>query len=106
MSRDTITIKRGVEWYSMHPSMLVAYDHWREICEALGVPAVVTSAREGRHRPGSRHYLGRAIDLRTRDMTREQAETAAARLQELLGPLYRVILEQDHLHVQTIATHD
>ena len=59
---------------------------------------VITSARDGDHRPGSMHYQGDAIDLRSRNLP--DAFSARDRLQTLLGDEYDVVLEADHIHVE------
>lgn len=100
---DWLIIKRGVEWYQISHDMLMAYDHWRDILAPYGIPAIVTSARDGVHRTGSRHYTGHAIDLRTRDIPENLRSTLAASLRERLGTGWTVILEKDHLHVQRDA---
>ncbi len=99
MTRDTIIIKVGVEWYAMHPRMIEAYRAWQDLLAPYGVPAVVTSARDGRHITGSRHYTGRAIDLRTRDIPPHLLQDIADRYRDRMGSDWVVILERDHLHV-------
>ncbi len=62
--------------------------------------AVVTFTRNGVHKKDSLHYVGEAIDLRTRDLTAKQRAVATAALQLLLGDDYDVIDEGDHIHVE------
>lgn len=62
--------------------------------------AVVTYTRNGVHKKDSLHYVGDAIDLRTRDLTAKQRATATAALQLLLGDDFDVIDEGDHIHVE------
>jgi hypothetical protein len=53
----------------------------------------ITSGTEGLHMPGSRHYSGNAIDIRTLDFTKNE-------LSLLLGREYDVVQEKDHIHIE------
>lgn len=68
--------------------------------EQLGSQVFITSVRDGKHSRNSKHYLGYAFDVRSRNMTEEEdyrfTETLAARL----GPEYYVESEDDHIHIQ------
>ena len=73
--------------------MLVAHN-------LLGDKLVVTSGSDGKHMPKSRHQVGLALDFRTRDLTLEEKNRLLSEMQICLGIEYKVILEDDHLHVQ------
>lgn len=63
----------------------------------------VTSANDGRHMQGSRHYTNEAFDLRVRNIrghVSREAKEWAARLKERLGRGYDVVFEGDHIHVE------
>jgi len=63
--------------------------------------AVVTYTTNGDHTTAdSLHYSGDAIDLRTRDLTRDQRGQAADRLRDELGSDYDVVDEGDHIHIE------
>jgi hypothetical protein len=62
--------------------------------------AIVTYTTNGRHSERSLHYSGNAIDLRTRDLTREQIAAIVEQLREELGDDYDVIFEGDHIHIE------
>ena len=96
----------------MQPVLRHASAIWKEI---LGVEAVITSGCEavngdGKliHSPGSLHYYGYAVDLRTwdsnaRQLTQEKKFIIAEYLRNALRPYsdyYQVIIEKDHLHVE------
>jgi hypothetical protein len=70
--------------------------------EVVGREAICTSAVDSNeHKAGSMHYVGRAYDLRTRDLTPAKAEELLKRLREVLGvSLWDVIMESDHIHVE------
>lgn len=54
-------------------------------------PLVITSANDGEHMEGSRHYEDDALDLRVWDLS--DHERAARQISRLLGPDYDVIAE-------------
>jgi hypothetical protein len=62
----------------------------------------ITSGSDGAHKPGSKHYIGEAIDVRTRDWSDETRAVMRDYVAAALGPKFRVIDEVDHLHVQVI----
>ncbi len=59
---------------------------------------VITSGTDGQHMANSRHYKGEAVDIRTSNL-KDRAATIG-RLKAALGPLFTVLDEGDHLHVQ------
>lgn len=51
-----------------------------------GHPLVVTSALDGTHNPGSLHPKGKALDLRTLDLTHDEALAMYDELNAILNP--------------------
>lgn len=78
------------------PAMIVAAELLRE----LGFDCVVTSITDSQHKGASLHYVGYALDLRTRHIPAEQHEAIRAELAARLGPQYDIILETDHIHLE------
>lgn len=80
-----------------------------EIWASNNYPFVVTSARDGLHHPGSLHYYGLAVDLRTwltsygpqwgNDTRNGIAGTLALELANV-SPHYQVIPERTHIHIE------
>lgn len=64
------------------------------------VPCVVTAGTDGVHGKQSKHYSGKALDFRIRDLTAEQRDTLVQLCQESLIKGHDVVLEHDHLHVE------
>lgn len=103
-----ITFKdSSVKVNKVHPevfnAILVAADVW-ELCGADEL--YITSVNDGAHRQGSYHYLGRAVDLRTKNLPSSAAKrNARDLLAGRLGAGYDVILEDlggsnEHAHVE------
>lgn len=67
---------------------------------------VITSINDGNHMKDSRHYTDEAIDLRSKNFpSREDKRWFRAQLEAMLGPKFRVLLEDEgldneHIHCQ------
>ena len=93
--------KPGVVMYEIHPVLenrlpLIEWV-WQE---QVGEDPTITSAREGEHSPTSLHYIGRALDFRTREYSAAQVERLRADLARRLGPAFDVVVEDTHLHLE------
>ena len=71
-----------------------------KVCAMFGIEPIVTSIFDGTHMAGSLHYLGRAFDLRSRDLVPSQRSAFRAALARELGPDFDVVLESSHVHVE------
>ena len=80
----------------MRPVLIAAHNVW----QSMNQEVVVTSGLDGEHSPGSLHYYGLAVDLRTRYFTDSQRGHAGQLLAEKLGTSFTVIDEGNHIHVQ------
>lgn len=94
-------LKYGTRWEQMHASM----EHAIRVCDVIferrvGREAIVTSARDGKHSELSLHYVGKAIDLRTRDIEKATQLAITVQIRQALGNAYDVVLEEDHLHIE------
>lgn len=68
MTNEINKIKSGVSIRGIQPEMFIAYSIVADHFHQNGITCVITSATEGRHEKASLHYIGHAIDLRTRDL--------------------------------------
>lgn len=86
-------------------SMIVAFI-WLEFFP--GVECVVTEGSGGKHKDGSRHYVGFGKDYRIFNLPEPKSESvdrAAKEMRRRLGPDYDVIIEIDHIHVEFDPKH-
>ena len=60
----------------------------------------ITSCTDGKHSAGSKHYVGGAFDVRTRDIAKDALQLVAADIKERLGSEFDVVVEVDHLHIE------
>lgn len=90
-------------WHSreLRPALTVVQEVWRE----LGFEHVwITCGPEGEHSAGSFHGCGDAVDIRSRDMSKEQQIEALRLVREKLRAQYPgqfdFILEGTHFHLE------
>lgn len=103
-----IKVKPGARLGHMDGALVPAMGVVAEEAQALGLPMpVVTSGNDStQHKAGSAHYDDRALDFRGNNISNEQGEQWAAKVQSRLGSAYAVDFERfpedparDHLHV-------
>lgn len=103
ISIQNSTIKPGVDASRVTRELSYGLDVAKDVYAAHGQPFTITSIGEGVHLPNSKHYIGQAGDLRTRDVDPAAVPAIAAELRGRLGSDYTVIIEggaQPHIHVQ------
>lgn len=72
-------------------------------------PLVITSGNDGNHLAHSAHYLNFAVDIRSRELTPDQAMLFSLLL-SFIAPLYKCVVFDEratasqHWHVQTAAS--
>lgn len=93
-------IKKGVKAKGLQPEILLAILVAKDVYHKLNVELIITSLLDGKHMANSLHYEGLAVDLRTRNMSKDDRPIATARLKKALGNEYDVVLEKDHIHVE------
>jgi len=65
-----------------------------------GREGIITSGNDGQHMLNSLHYKGRAIDLRTKDLSERTIKAILDDLCKMLGPNYDVLFETTHIHLE------
>lgn len=71
------------------------YDAFKE----EGYDCVITAGIDGKHSAGSLHYVGLALDFRSRTIPSGERERMKTKLAERL-PGFDVVLEADHYHIE------
>ena len=80
----------------MRPALMAAGEIW----ERHGQELVITEARDGAHSPGSLHYYGLALDMRTRDFDEQGKNSVYQELKGSLPERFDVVLHSSHIHVE------
>lgn len=95
-------VKNGIEVqlsYSVHVKKAIS------ICDEVskkvtGKGIVVTSILDGKHKEGSKHYIGEAFDLRSFIYSKVEIAMLDIAFKEALGKDYDVLFEIDHFHIE------
>jgi hypothetical protein len=94
-------VKVGAVLHGLHQQVCQAIPMIANLYEAVTLRRmVITSGREGSHSSKSLHYYGRAIDIRTRDLSTEQIVELQSELKSMLGRNWDVIIEPSHMHIE------
>lgn len=95
-----IEIKEEVKVNGLRTEILLAIVLADRVYSNYGISCVLTEVTGGKHGRASLHYVGLAVDLRTRDMSSGMAEEIVQELKKALGFQYDVVLEKDHIHIE------
>lgn len=95
-----VQIKEGVVFKELNKFILTIIITLMEAGDYIGKTMVITSAADGKHRPDSLHYKNRALDIRTKHLTKGEIEKLLDFLKKKLGQDYDVILEETHIHIE------
>jgi hypothetical protein len=96
-----LRIKEGVKIRGVQPELMLAVQIINDIYKSYNnSECVITSAREGQHMTKSLHYVGYALDFRTRHIPEGWREKICRDIQRALGSEFDVVLEKTHIHVE------
>lgn len=98
-------LKRGVKLNGMSPQILLAIVIAAPIFSKYQKrELVITSVTDSKHGRGSKHFIGNAVDLRTRTLDKAPSQANARLVTNdlvvALGAEFDVVLEKDHIHVE------
>lgn len=92
-------VKRGVDLAGIGGKMWGALPLISGCFNEAGAPCIITSGRDGTHKPGSKHYVGDALDFRALHLQHSEArQIVHMRLKERLGRDFDVLLHGSVLH--------
>jgi len=100
------SIKDNVVVKGLQPEIILAYMIASEVFKSVGVvDCIITSGTEGKHKQGSKHYSGNAIDLRTRNFPEGGSsstfvDVVCHRLSNALTADYDIVKEATHIHLE------
>jgi hypothetical protein len=93
-------IKPGVDIAGIRPEMALAYPMIQYVFHKFGSPCVITSSKEGKHMIGSLHYVGQALDFRSRNIAAHNKGGLIAALREALGSQFDIVDRKTHIHIE------
>ncbi len=95
-----MNIKKGVSLQGLKPEILIALMIAEQIWVDSKRELVITAGTDGKHSKTSRHYIGMAVDLRTRYFTAAVKKSVVKALKRSLGIEYIVVAHKTHIHIQ------
>ena len=95
-----LKIKHGVKLSGIRPEILVGMMVAKDVVDAHNIDCVITCGLDGKHMAHSKHITGFAIDLRSREFTKEQIDDVLHLLKTNLGEEFDVLFEGNHFHVE------
>ena len=96
-----LRLKEGVSLRKLQPQAVLMAVVMDQIYGANGIKeCVITSGDEGKHKPNSLHYVGLALDFRSREMTAVKQIKVISEARAALGRDFDVVLEPNHIHVE------
>lgn len=93
-------VKNGISFEKLQACMFAAIIVANEFCKENEKACMITSGNDGQHMANSLHYIGRALDFRTREMDEALQFKFVQYMRERLDTCYDIVLEKDHLHVE------
>ena len=100
-----ISLKPSVRLLGLRPEMLAGWMIAASVYATRGWDCIVTTATDGAHMVGSKHYAGTALDFRMHHITAEARAPLVDGLRAALGPDFDVLWESrgtpnEHVHVE------
>ena len=98
-----ILLKAGVDVRGIGPEVMLGAVILSGVFWKHGIPTVITSCRDGKHKDKSLHYIGDAVDIRLPSRFNSTANIDLKLLgeaREALGEQYDLVMEADHLHLE------
>lgn len=95
-----MNLKSGVIIKGIQPEILLGAIIVDGIFKESGQELVITSALDGTHMVGSKHYIGQALDFRNRDLDSNLQTIILDKMKVSLGLDFDIVLEKDHIHVE------
>jgi hypothetical protein len=94
--------KPDVRFEVITPALIKILTVLERIAQLAKTDITITSGTDGHHMIGSKHYIGHAVDIRSRTLARAQKEVILHELKKRLGDGYDVVDEFNppHIHIE------
>lgn len=93
-------LKKGVKVQDISTEMVLALVIIEPLFKDITIDMRITSVRDGVHSVNSKHKLGQAVDLGTRNTDQEELVELTQTIRASLTDEYFVLLESNHIHIQ------
>jgi len=95
-----VRLKKGVSIDGIQPDIIAVMAPAALIWKRHGQELVITAGTDGKHSEGSLHYVGLALDFRTRYFGMDQMILVTSELRKAVGRDYDVVMHKTHIHVE------
>lgn len=100
-----IKVIESVRFRALRPEIYSILPVLDAVFSFHGQDCVITSANDKLHKPGSLHYVDKAIDLRSHDLPSGSEQVIVNEIREAIGQDYDVIFEDqdtpnEHIHLE------
>lgn len=85
------------------PEVALALTVVQKIYSSNHKQMIITSTYEGKHKSGSLHYIGYAVDLRIRNLEEKEKKIIVETIKKdlyIVSKKYQVVLHKTHLHIE------
>ncbi len=98
-------LKAGVKIQGLQPEVLMGVLILSKVFEEFNIPFVITACTDGKHMKGSKHYVGQAVDARSKNVPKDKKHVILAEAKRRLGKNFDLILEaegklNEHYHLE------
>lgn len=93
-------LKKRVKVNGMSTQILLAIMVANDAYNLKHKELVITSVVDSEHSKGSLHYVGHAVDIRTKNLSEKEAIFIAKQIRANLSNEYDVVLESNHIHIE------
>lgn len=99
-----LIIKPGVSVLGLKPEILIGLRVAEGVLDMYGYDTILTSGTQEKHGDYSRHYLGMAVDIRSKHIAHEKKDEIFAKITARLGDEFKAIWESkgtsiEHFHI-------
>ena len=92
--------KSSVRMDVLTPQMVLGAMMVQIALQKEDIEMIITSISDGTHSKNSLHYVGNAIDIRTRHVPSWKHSDMVSAIKGGLGQHFDVVLESDHIHIE------
>jgi len=93
-------LKENVSLKGLKPEIIIAVLVANDVYWYYGHEMVITSVADSKHSRASLHYVGYAVDLRTRNIDEDIVSQIVEQIRGSLTDEFDVIFETNHIHIE------
>lgn len=95
-----IQLKSKVKILGIKPELVLTLMLVNQVFLKYNLHMIITSMLDGQHSDGSLHPYGFAVDIRSRNISRDFIQKIVRDLKEMFDEQLDIVLESDHFHIE------